>query len=183
MTREEIKAKSLNAEIEKLNTRRERNIKTLEKKSDAADKADVFVSEQDFLKIRDTLTPEQISIYIDLSIARDDLADTEKRIEKLTASAKKAIAAATIKVERISAEEAERRAAEEVKRWAADGITVTFMSTNLIAGTTPNGAPFRIEGNNGITERSRHCFALAIGTETVFTSGEFVLAYKIVKRS
>lgn len=183
MTRDEIKAKSIAAELEKLNARRERNIKTLEKKAAIAEKFGMNISQKEWFALRDGATPDQSGAYMNLSIARGELEDTEHRIATLTKNGEKVEKTITARRQIISAEEAERRAAEEIKRWTDDGITVKRMSSNYIVGETPKGKFFRIEGNNGLTERSRHCFTLQIGADTIFTSGEFYRAYGVIKRS
>lgn len=182
MTRDELKAKSINTELEKLNARRDRNIKTLEKKAAIAEKFGMNVTREEWFELREEATPDQSAAYLNLSIARGELEDTEHRIATLSRNAEKVQRTVTARAEAISKEEAERRAAEEIKRWADDGITVKHMTSNFIVGETPKGEFFRIEGNNGFTERSRHCFTLQIGKETVFTSGEFYRAYAIIKR-
>lgn len=183
MTRDEIKAKSIATELEKLNARRERNIKTLEKKAAIAEKFGMNVSKEEWFALRDGATPDQIGAYLDLSLIRSELEDTEHRIATLTRNGEKVQKKVIAHTERISEEEAERRAAAEIKRWADDGITVKHMTSNYIVGETPKGKFFRIEGNNGITERSLHCFTLQIGADTIFTSGEFYRAYAVIKRS
>lgn len=183
MTRDEIKANSLNAEIEKLTARKERNKKTLAKKAAAAEAVGMNITREKWFEVRDTATEKQFAAYFALSIARDELQDTERRIAKLTENSEKVQRAVARHAKIISEEEAERRAAEEIKRWADDGITIKHMTSNYIVGETPKGKFFRIEGNNGITERSLHCFTLQIGADTIFTSGEFYRAYGVIKRS
>ena len=68
---------------------------------------------------------------------------------------------------------------QEQKEWAKDGITLK----GRYYGTTPQGKKFWIEGNNGFTRRSLHCFTLTIDGETIFTSGEFWRAYGVIKNS
>lgn len=72
-----------------------------------------------------------------------------------------------------------RTFADEQREWLKDNIVLE----SRYCGTTPKGKAFAIYENNGITERSNHCYTLRIAGATVFTSGEFWKAYKIIKNN
>lgn len=183
MTANERTLQSVNKELEKLYKRKERLEKLLEKKTAAAEKVGMNISNNEFFKVRDNINDKQYAAYFELSIARDDLNEVLKKIEKRTV--KKETTETTVKKikEQITAEELERRKAEEINRWYKDGIDVKYLTDNHIYGKTPKGKKFSIYSNNGLTDRSRHCFTLTIDGETIFTSGEFYRAYKAVKNN
>ena len=183
MTQEERKQQSLAKELEKLNTRREKALARLEKKTTAAEKVGMNISDEEWFEVRDSVTQEQCMAHLEMYSARREVADIEHRISVLTESHEKVSTKVRARVESISKEEAERQKAEEIARWVEDGITVERMTSNYITGKTPNGKYFGIHGNNGFTDRSRHCFSLYIGGEMIFTSGEFYRAYRTVKNS
>lgn len=182
MTRDEIKKNSIEKELEKLEAQRERRIKLVEKKAIKAEKLGVNISEEEFRRVRDSLTSDQAYTYLELDIARDDLKDTERRIEIKKKNLEKAGARVAAYKEKKSAEEIEKEKAAEIARWAEDGIEVEVMSANYIRGKTPGGERFSIEGNHGLTERSLHCFTLIVGGDMIFSSGEFARAYAEIKR-
>lgn len=183
MTRDEIKKRSFESEIAKLEKQRERRIAILEKKTAAAEKLGANLTEEEFRKSHATLTEKQDAACFALLCARSDLAETESRIEKLKKSLAKVDRRVAVYTEQKTQEEIEREKAAAIEEWARDGITVETMSSNLITGRTPKGRYFSIDGNNGFTNRSRHCFTLTIDGKMIFSSGEFYRAYSVVKNS
>ena len=185
MTANERALQSINKELEKLNKSKERLEKALEKKTAEAEKQNINITEAEWFAMRDNtdITEKQYAAYIDLYGARRDLKDVLKRIEKVSRRKEDSETAVKTAYEKKTAEEIERQKAEEIAEWAKDGITVEDMSSNFVYGKTPKGKKFCIYGNNGMTERSRHCFTLTIDGETIFTSGEFYRAYRTVKNS
>lgn len=177
----ERKAASCAKLLEKLEIQREKRAQILEKKRAIALLYGVDIDFGKWCEIRTTATPEQHEAYLSLCVARDDFEETERRIIRLKEKSGKAEKAVAQIREAIAAEETERQKSEEISRWAEDGIKVVHMTGNIISGLTPSGVRFCINGNNGITERSLHCFSLTIDNELVFTSGEFYRAYKIIK--
>lgn len=181
MTRDEIKKRSIEREIEKLEKQRERRIAILEKKIAAAEKLGANLTREEFRKSHDALTEKQDAACFAVIIAREELEETEGRIERLRKSLKKADKKVAIYREQKTAEEIEKEKAAAIEEWARDGITVEIMSGSTIRGRTPKGKYFAIDGNNGFTDRSRHCFTLTINGEMIFSSGEFYRAYSAVK--
>lgn len=181
MTRDEIKKQSIEREIEKLEKQRERRIATVEKKKAAAEKLGANLTREEFRRSHDILTEKQDAACFALIVAQEELEDTEHRIAKLRKSLEKVDTRVTICREKKTAEEIEKEKAAAIEEWARDGITVDFMSGSMIRGKTPKGKYFSIEGNNGFTDRSRHCFTLTINGEMIFSSGEFYRAYSAVK--
>lgn len=183
MTQEERRQQSLAKELEKLNIRREKALAKLEKKTTAAEKVGMNISDEEWFEVRDSVTQEQGMAHLEMYSARREVADIEHRISVLTESREKVSTKVRARVESISKEEAERQKAEEIARWAEDGITVEKMDSDTIHGKTPKGKRFTIHGNHGFAQRSRHCFTLYIDCEMIFTSGEFYRAYRTVKNS
>lgn len=183
MTQEERRQQSLEKELEKLSTRKEKALKKLDKKTAAAEKAGINLSFEEWCKVRDTATPEQCAAHLEMYSAQRELEDIERRINVLSKEHENVSAKVEKRNERISKEEAERRKAEEIERWLEDGIVVERMDSNTICGKTPKGKRFAIHGNHGFAQRSRHCFTLYIDYEMIFTSGEFCRAYSAVKNA
>lgn len=209
----ERQAESVRKELEKLNARREREIKRFEKKYAAAEKIGATCTREEwFAGMREQYTNEQGWAWIEWTSAKEDIEDTErqianaeKRYAKLSGKAEEraaADAAEAAEVERISKIEirfitpeqqkanAARRKAE-YEKWLAefkaeclkDGIIIDEASHIWFSGTTPNGKRFYLELNGGWTTRSNHCYSLHINRETIFTSGEFVTAYRYIKNA
>jgi len=63
-----------------------------------------------------------------------------------------------------------------------DGVIINEASHAWINGTTKSGKRFSMVINSGFTARSFHCYTLTINGETIFTSGTFNTAYRIVRR-
>lgn len=183
MTRDEIKKQSIEREIEKLEKQRERRVSILEKKTAAAEKLGANLTKEEFRERHAALSEKQDAACFALLCARSDLEETESRIARLRKSLEKAERRVAVYVEQKTQEEIERERAAAIEEWARDGITVEVMSANLIRGRTPKGRYFSIDGNNGFTDRSRHCFTLTIDGKMIFSSGEFYRAYSVVKNS
>lgn len=72
---------------------------------------------------------------------------------------------------------------EQVRReWAKDGIIIEEFRDYGLYGTTPSGKHFSTYINNGMTERSWHCYTLFIDGAVMFTSGTMANCYKTIKR-
>ena len=199
----ERQAASVQKELEKLNARLVREQKALEKKTAAAVKLGANCTREEwFAGKRDEYTPEQEGEKRHISETEGSIANAEKRLAKLTgkveaqqeATAKEAAEVARIsnietKWIEMTPEEKEERAAKrkaEYEKWLAgfkaeclkDGIVIEEVIGRYFKGLTANGKRFFLDGNNGYTNRSRYCYTLTINGNTVFTSGEFVTAYR-----
>ena len=186
-------------ELEKLQTKLERQEKNLEKKTDIAKKLGATWTNEEHLEWLKTaptsadgfiINKEDIKrngAWFDLILAENALADTKGRLKREQARLEKAEAEVEEyrqqieKIEDLKKREELMKAEFEAeqKEWAKDGITLEAR----YHGLTPNGKKFLIFGNNGFTERSRHCFTLYIDGETIFTSGEFWRAYGIIRNN
>lgn len=200
MKREEIKFQTEIAKMEKATAALERAKKNLEKKLAKAEKYGVEnmtdeehrewvktvpVNEYFFMVNKEDVLKN--GAWFDLVTARENLSDAEYKLQRAEEGLQKAQEELdkhhkeVDELEDLKKKEdlQKKEFEEEQKAWAEDGIALV----KRYRGTTPNGKPFAIEGNNGWTERSRHCFTLLIGNEVVFTSGEFWRAYAVIKRS
>lgn len=208
----ERKAESILKELEKLNARLVREQTRLDKKTAAAEKIGANCTEAEwFAGMREAYTAEQKEAWFDKSCAEDAVADTlrqiknaETRLAKVTGKVEaqqEANAQEAAEVERIgkieirylTAEqmEANRKAKEaEYQKWLEsfkadclkDGIKIDEAFAGYFSGWTKGGKRFRMEGNNGWTTRSIHCYTLTVAGETVFTSGEFLTAYRYIMK-
>ena len=204
----ERKAESERKEIAKLEARLQREQAKLEKKVAAAEKIGANCTRAEwFAGKREEFTDEQRWAFTEVWSAQDDVVDTtsrlnsaRKRLDKLTGkieAQQEANAKETAEVERIgkieikmlSEEEREANAArrkEEYEKWLAefkaeclkDGIIIDEACGRWFSGTAANGKRFHLDGNSGWTTRSRHCYTLTMNGVTVFTSGEFLTAYR-----
>lgn len=149
-----------------------------------------------------------VSAFMDYIGARYDVEDTKRRLE----NAKKRLAALMPKVEEqeesnketeriesiesgcvkwatLTKEELEKRRAE-YEKWLAefkaeckrDGVTIEEACGAFVIGLTKSGKQFVLYINTGRTVRSWHCYTLRIDGKTLFTSGEFETAYRVIKR-
>ena len=199
MKKIEITFTKYQKELEKLDGKLIRAEKAYEKKLDNAKKYGVenmtceernewlaqAPSNNGFLTNKEDI--KKNGAWFDLQCAERDLEDIRKAIKRAEARLAKAEQAVTeyhAELDRIATikDKEKYMAAEfekEQKEWAKDGITLE----GRYYGTTPNGKPFVIYGNNGMTMRSLHCFTLSVNGATVFTSGEFWRAYSIIKKS
>lgn len=201
----EKKAESARKDLEKLLARKERQEKTLAKKTAIAEKFNcVWTREQWFGGKREEATPEQANAYFDYHFAEQDLAETvqsiekaEKRFARLTGEAESLIRtkeAEEKEVNRINkieanfltAEQQERNYEKWLKQFKAeclkDGIVIHEACASYFTGLTKNGKKFFLDGNNGFTDRSWHCYSLTIDGHNIFTSGEFLTAYRYLMK-
>lgn len=196
----EIKLRSTTAELEKLEAREAKAEARLQKAIHKAEKLNAdFPTVEAYRAWMDTVETDENGwilskadidrngAYRDMSMAQDDLNDIRDRIAKAEARVEKA----QVEVDAYHTEmrkQLDREAFEklmeaefekEQKEWAKDGVKLE----GRYYGETPKGERFWIEGNNGFTERSRHCFTLTIGGRTIFTSGEFWRCYATIKNA
>ena len=193
----EINLRNLTNDMNKLLERKARTEKKLEKATakveklnckwtweehkaflDNAPRNDIWLADEEDIK--------KNGAWFDWVSAQRDLKDVTERIERLQNKIEKAeekVDEYHAEVEKI--EDAKKREElwklefeQEQKEWAKDGIKLN----RRYAGETPSGKKFMIYGNNGFTNRSRHCFTLYIDGNTVFTSGEFWRCYMIIKQ-
>lgn len=195
----EITYNKYQKELEKLNEKLERAKKTYAKKLETAKKYGVAEWTRDDRRAwAETVETTESGFFVnkadgkkngawfDLSIAEGEIKDIEKRIERAESRLNKSEEELNRYHEKINRimdlkEKEKLMQAEfekEQKEWKKDGITLESRYTGL----TPQGKQFSIYGNNGITNRSLHCFQLIIEGETIFTSGEFWRAYSEIKR-
>lgn len=197
MKKIEITLRSTTAELEKLIARKERAEKKLAKAEAKVDQLNCRWTNdehREFLNNVESVdgwmtNKEEIKrngAWYDWIGAKRELEDVTERIEKASTRVEKAQQEVEEYLEEVrkieDVKEKERlwklEFEEEQKEWAKDGITLD----GRYNGKTPNGKPFGIWGNNGVTERSRHCFTLYIDREVIFTSGEFWRCYMEIKR-
>lgn len=174
--RTEKKLEKATAKVEKLNckwTRKEHKAFL-----DNAPRNDIWLADEEDIK--------KNGAWFDWVGAQDDLKEIIGRIERMHNKIEKAeekVDEYHAEVEKI--EDAKKREElwklefeQEQKEWAKDGIKLN----RRYAGETPSGKKFMIYGNNGFTNRSRHCFTLYIDGNTIFTSGEFWRCYMMIKQ-
>ena len=201
----EKKAESIRKEIEKLEKRLARNQGLLEKRIAKAEKVNANWSHEEFFQHRDTdMTQEQWAAYFDKYSTEMDIEDIADRLE----NAKSRLSKILPKVEEVNAEKAEderlnimesrfyraSKSAEEREaeyqawlKWfkaecLKDGVEIIEANGWMVFGNTKSGKRFCMFGNSGYTVRSLHCYTLKIDGETIFTSGDFSTAYRIVKK-
>ena len=201
----EKKAESIRKEIEKLEKSLARNKGILEKRIAKAEKVNANWSREEFFQHRDTdMTDAQWAAYFDKYIAESDIEDITERLE----NAKKRLSKVLPKVDAVEAEKAEderldmmesrfyraSKSAEEREaeyqawlKWfkdecLKDGVVIEEANGWMVYGKTRSGKRFCMFGNSGYTVRSLHCYTLKIDGETIFTSGDFSTAYRIVKK-
>lgn len=185
-------------EVIKLQERLEKAEKKLEKVYATAEKYGVRDwTKEDYLAWMETVEVVDFTIvnkedikkrtaYNDISWVKHDIDDIKRHLDyesrQLEALKEKhdAFCEELKNTEDAKAKEAlwEADFEQEQKEWAKDGITLE----ERYAGKTPKGQRFYIIRNSGYTDRSFHCFTLTVGTQTVFTSGEFWRAYMEIKR-
>lgn len=197
MKRIEITYRSISKELDKLNKRLERAEKAYQKKLATAE--NLGVADMDNEAHREWLdsVPQENGwltnkadikkngAWYDLKSAEYEIGDIKRRLE----AEEKRMAKAEAELDKHLAEVAEiedlqekeklmaLEFEQEQKEWAKDGITLE----KRYLGTTPSGKRFFIEGNNGFTKRSLHCFTLTVDGQTIFTSGEFWRCYQEIK--
>lgn len=196
----EISYRSKVNELDKLNARLERATKSLEKKTIKAQKfgvadwtadqwrawiATVETNENGWIISNDDI--KKNGAYRDLWSAQRDVEEITEEIAKAEVRLQKAEEQLEAHYKAIESIEDMKKKEElfklefeqEQKEWARDGITLE----GRYFGITPQGKKFWVVGNSGWTERSRHCFTLTIGGQTIFTSGEFWRAYSYIKNN
>ena len=138
----------------------------------------------------------------DVEDTERQIVNAEKRLAKLTGKVEaqnESNAKEAAEIERIGkietawakatpeqVEENRRRREAEYKAWLEqfkaeclkDGIIIDRVCGRFFTGTAANGKRFCIDGNCGWTNRSRKCYSLTINGNMVFSSGEFVTAYR-----
>lgn len=194
-------------DVEKYQKSIARHTALLEKKRAKAIKLDCNWTLAEWCEHRDakTYTDEQYWAFSDVYDEEREIEDATHRL----GTAEKILAKLTGKAEAKAAQDAEdARLADmeakwwdtinaktweeqeaEYEKWLAafkaeclrDGIVIEEVSSNVVYGTTASGKHFYMEGNNGITMRSLHCYMLRIDGNTIFTSGEFSTAYTYLK--
>lgn len=202
----EKKAESARKDLEKLLARKERQEKTLVKKTAIAEKFNcVWTREQWFGGKRAEATPEQANAYFDYHFAEMDLEETmqsitkaEKRLARLTGEAEEQMQTRTaeekevnrickIEADFLTAEQKEQQYEEWLKQFKAeclkDGIVIHEACSSYFTGLTKNGKKFYFHGNCGFTDRSWHCYSLFIDGRNIFTSGEFLTAYRYLMKN
>lgn len=193
----EINLRSLTNDMNKLLERKARTEKKLEKATAKVEKLNCKWTREEHKAFLDNAPRNDIWLADDEDIkkngawfdwvgAQDDLKEIIGRIERMHNKIEKAeekVDEYHAEVEKI--EDAKKREElwklefeQEQKEWAKDGIKLN----RRYAGETPSGKKFMIYGNNGFTNRSRHCFTLYIDGNTIFTSGEFWRCYMMIKQ-
>ena len=197
MKKVEIKYRSIANEIEKLKIRLEKAESKLAKAEAKVEKLNCRWTKEEMLEWRKTVGTTETGwivndadikkngAWFDWEMAKDAVEEIKSKIENASdrfEKAEKKVEEYRREVEKIAdlktREELYKLEFEaEKKEWAKDGINLE----GRYYGTTPKGSRFYVEGNHGFTKRSRKCFTLTINGETVFTSGEFWLAYSYIK--
>lgn len=204
----ERQAASVQKELDKLNARLTREQARLNKLTAKAEAVGATCTRDEwYAGMREAYTDEQKDAWFDVACATRDVEDTksqienaEKRLAKLTGKVearKEADEKEAAEVERIGKIEMKMLSEEQIKanaarreaeyeKWLAefkaeclkDGIEIDEACGRWFSGKAANGKRFHLDGNCGWTTRSRHCYTLTINGNTVFTSGEFVTAYR-----
>lgn len=203
----EITQRSIMAELEKTNARLEKAQDRLTKKSEQVKKLNCEWSNDDHRAWMEQVRQNHIAngadptciiwldkdeakingAWFDWIKAQDDVAELTDKITKIEIRLEKAneqVDAYHKEIETITDLQKKEELMkleweQEQAEWLKDGIKLE----RRYAGETPNGKRFAIYGNCGFTERSRHCFTLRIGGETIFTSGEFWRCYGTIKKN
>lgn len=204
----ERQADSIRREIAKYQKSLDTHAARLAKKEAKAQALDALWSmEEWFAGKRETGTPDQIEAWDAWTMEMEQVEDLTRRIENANKRLSKiagkveaqqeAHAREAAEVERIGKIETKMLSAEQIKanaerakeryeKWLAefkaeclkDGIVIDEASNSWFSGTAANGKRFCLAINNGWTERSFYCYTLTIDGHTVFTSGEFLTAYR-----
>lgn len=191
MTMNEKRLNATKAEIEKKSAQLARAQKKLEKKAAAARNLGVLVNWDTWCAMRETATAEQCKAHLEYGIAVDEVKRIEDAISKQQTILEKYSGLVTNDNVKTEAAENWIRHCDMVEKakvnivdiWAKDGITLNRFTFGHFSGTTPNGKSFCMDLNNGMTERSWHCWTLYINGETIFTSGDFCKTYTTIKNS
>ena len=195
MTAAERTMNKYNNELTKLNTQLEKALNTYNKKLEAAKKlgVDTWTNEDHGSWLENVPTTENGFIinkedikkhatWFDLVCAENRIQELERSIVRKTRLLEKSTQEVKIQNQIQDELDAEKQRAKMIDDWAKDGITIEAMGGSYIHGRTPQNKFFSIEGNNGVTERSLHCFRLWVDGKVIFTSGEFYRAYHEIKR-
>ena len=209
MTMTEKKMISIQKEIEKLTKSLNRYQNILDKKVAKCEKLGCNWNGDEWFQNRDTCTPDQSVAHFEMTVAQSNVDDTNrrlenanKRLEKITGKFEveskksaedqkeldraKEIESSWLSSHKKSAEELEVEYQAWLKKFKAeclkDGVVIENATNNFINGYTKSGKKFVMYINNGMTERSWHCYTLNIDGQTVFTSGDFSTGYAIVKK-
>ena len=196
----EIRYASQVKELEKLSAKLERAEKAYTRKLELAKKHGVDTMDDEEHREWIKAVPKTETGYLinkedikkntawfDLYAAEREVEDVKRRIEnaeKRIAKAEQEVAEYYEEIQKIEdlkkmEELFKAKFEQEQKEWKKDGIILE----GRYYGTTPKGKRFWIEGNNGWTRRSLHCYTLYIDRQVVFTSGEFWRAYGVVRNS
>lgn len=169
----EKKMNSIIKEIEKLNKSLERNQNLLQKKISKCEKLNCNWTMDEWFEHRDVdATPKQKEAWFEKSCQESEVEDLERRLQN-----------AETRLSKVTGKfEYEAWVKQFTEECAKDGILIDENpSSNFITGKTPSGKKFMVDINNGMTERSWHCYTLTINGETVFTSGTFATCYQVIK--
>ena len=199
MTRAEQKVNSINKEIEKLTKSLERYAGLLEKKIAKCEKLDcIWTTEEMRTKSNNNeMSQEQWGAWFEMSIAEDNVKDTQHRLDNVFGRLEKANAELEKVAEQIelddmiSDKELQWLKSRELKeeayyKWLRqfksdclkDGIVIETAYATYIAGYTKSGKRFAMDINDGFTERSLHSYTLRIDGTVYFTSGLFETGYR-----
>ena len=201
MTRTEQKVNSYSKELDKLFKRRERINGLLKKNIDKLAAHGIVVDRFE-TDIYDTLLEADKAIYWNVCIYENELKDVERSIsavnknlgkythmleeeqmyEAIDAESTKRANYAECLYSKISEEEIKQMQEQVRQEWAKDGIIIEEFRDYGLYGTTPSGKHFNTYINNGVTERSWHCYTLFIDGAVMFTSGTIANCYKTIKR-
>lgn len=208
MTMTEKKMISIQKEIEKLTKSLNRYQGILDKKVAKCEKLGCNWIGDEWFANRDTCTPEQDVAHFEMVVAKSDVDDTKRRLEnankrlnkitekfddetekftndKKEADRAKEIETAWLSENKKSAEVREAEYQAWLKKFKAeclkDGVVIENATNDFFNGITKSGKKFVMYINNGMTERSWHCYTLNIDGQTIFTSGDFCTGYKIIK--
>jgi len=204
MTMVERKAESIRKELEKLNARLGREQAKLAKKMAIAEKVGATCTEREwFAGMREAYTNDQKDAWFEAHCAQRDVIETissianaQKRLDKISGKAEENRIAGekeAKEIERIGEIEVKANRAQQeadYEKWLAefkaeclkDGIEIDKACATYFTGKTASGKNFFIDINNGWTIRSRHCYSLRVAGETIFTSGEFLTAYRYLMK-
>lgn len=194
MTKAERTMNKYQSELDKLHAQLDRAINAYNKKLEAAKKlgVDTWTNEQHHAWLETVPTAEngfiinkedikKNSAWFDLACAESRITELEQSIVRKTKMLEKSTHEVKVQNQKNDELEAEKARAKMIDDWSKDGITIENMGGNYIYGKTPKDKFFSIEGNNGVTERSLHCYRLWVDDKVVFTSGEFYRAYHEIK--
>lgn len=209
MTQVERKAESIRKDIEKLQKRLDAHKARLAKKIATAEKFDALEYKDEWDKTENGFRTgdnlKEFSAWFDVCCETREVKEIEKSLEHAKEKLNKMLPKLEddeanrieeARMERMensffqmsqkSKEEHEAEFQAWLKKFKAeclqDGVIIEDYEGWWISGKTASGKNFALYGNNGFTDRSRHCYTLYIGKTMIFTSGEFATAYKMLKK-